>query len=158
MRKFFFLLFMLAGITSFAQTEQTSIETARSFMRSGDFDNAILVLNKALQSDKNNFDLQKDLAMSFYYKRDFAKALDVVETMLDRNDVDVTAYQIGGNVYKALEKVKDADKMYRKALKNFPNSGALYSEYGELLWAQKDFEAIELWEKGIKRSEERRVG
>lgn len=150
MRKFFFLLFMLAGITSFAQTEQTSIETARSFMRSGDFDNAILVLNKALQSDKNNFDLQKDLAMSFYYKRDFAKALDVVETMLDRNDVDVTAYQIGGNVYKALEKVKDADKMYRKALKNFPNSGALYSEYGELLWAQKDFEAIELWEKGIK--------
>lgn len=150
MKKFFFLVLMLAGISSFAQTEQTPIETARSFMRSGDFDNAILVLNKALQSDKNNFDLQKDLAMSFYYKRDFAKALDVVETMLDRNDVDVTAYQIGGNVYKALEEVKDADKMYRKALKNFPNSGALYSEYGELLWAQKDFEAIELWEKGIK--------
>ena len=59
-------------------------------------------------------------------------------------------YQIGGNVYKALEEVKEADKMYKKALKKFPKSGALYSEYGELLWAKKDYEAIEYWEKGIK--------
>ncbi len=40
--------------------------------------------------------------------------------------------------------------MYRRALKKFPKSGALYSEYGELLWAKKDYEAIEFWEKGIK--------
>ncbi|HEX6190803.1 MAG TPA: hypothetical protein VFZ42_00495, partial [Chitinophagaceae bacterium] len=28
--------------------------------------------------------------------------------------------------------------------------GALLSEYGELLWAMKDFSAIELWEEGIR--------
>jgi tetratricopeptide (TPR) repeat protein len=53
-------------------------------------------------------------------------------------------------VYKALEEVKDCEKMYKKALKKFPASGPLYSEYGELLWAAKDFSAINLWEKGIQ--------
>src|SRR6185436_9565914 len=37
-----------------------------------------------------------------------------------------------------------------KGLKKFPKSGPLHSEYGELLWAMKDFSAIEEWEKGIK--------
>ena len=46
------------------QQEQNLQETARSFMRSGDFDNAILVLNRALQSDNKNLDLQKDLVMA----------------------------------------------------------------------------------------------
>jgi hypothetical protein len=40
--------------------------------------------------------------------------------------------------------------MYKKALKKFPKSGPLYSEYGELLFAAKDFSAIQLWEKGIE--------
>lgn len=151
MKKLFFSLAVLAALQITAQpAEQTAQETARSFMRSGDFDNAVLVLNRALQNDKGNLDLQKDLALSFYYKRDYAKALEVVETMLDRNDADIAVYQIGGNVYKALEAVKDAEKMYKKALKKFPKSGALYSEYGELLWAKKESEAIQFWEKGIK--------
>ncbi len=40
--------------------------------------------------------------------------------------------------------------MYKKGLKKFPKSGPLYSEYGELLWAKKDYDAIKLWEKGIE--------
>ena len=40
--------------------------------------------------------------------------------------------------------------MYKKGLKKFPKSGPLYSEYGELLWAAKDYSAINLWEQGIK--------
>lgn len=125
-------------------------ETARAFMRSGDFDNAILVLNRALASDKNNRDLKKDLVLSYYYKRDYAKALEGAESLIDRDDADVVSYQLAGNVYKALEDVKEAGKMYRKALKKFPNSGPLYSEYGELLWAAKDNNAIVQWEKGIE--------
>ncbi len=151
MKKFFLLFSIIccSTITAIAQ-EQSLQETARGFMRSGDFDNAILVLNRALEQDKKNLDLQKDLALAYYYKRDYAKALDVVRPMLERDDADVMTYQIGGNVFKALEEVKDADKMYKKALKKFPRSGALHSEYGELLWAGKNYDAIELWEKGIR--------
>ena len=149
MKKLVFSFLLLAGVSAFAQTQNPQ-ETARTFMRSGDFDNAILILNKALQSDKDNLELQKDLAQAFYYKREFNKALEVVKTMTERDDADVITYQIGGNVYKALEEVKEGEKMYKRALKKFPKSGPLHSEYGELLWAKKDYEAIKLWEKGIQ--------
>ncbi|MBD0331318.1 MAG: tetratricopeptide repeat protein [Chitinophagaceae bacterium] len=152
MKKFLFFLVSLTVYTYVVAQpqDQTPQATARSFMKQGDFDNAILILTRALQDDKNNLELQKDLALSYYYKRDYGKALEAIKPMLERDDADVAAYQIGGNVYKALEEVKDADKMYKKALKKFPNSGALYSEYGELLWEKKDFSAIEQWKKGIQ--------
>jgi len=134
----------------FANAQETPLETARTFMRGGDFENAILVLNRAVQSDAKNLDLQKELALAYYFKRDYAKALERVKELLDHDDVDVVSFQIAGNVYKALEEVKEADKMYKKALKKFPKSGALYSEYGELLWAKQDYDAIEQWEKGIQ--------
>lgn len=151
MKSFFSVLIFLSTLTTaaFAQ-EQNPQETARSFMRTGDFDNAILVLNRALQADKNNLELQKDLVLSYYFKRDYAKALDAVKPLLDRDDADVQTYQIGGNVYKALEEAKEADKLYKKGLKKFPKSGPLYSEYGEFLWATKNYDAIDQWEKGIE--------
>ena len=119
-------------------------------MRSGDFDNAIVVLNRALQMDKNNLELQKDLVMTYYLKRDYVKAVEGVKELIDRDDVDVVTFQIAGNVYKALEQPKEADKVYKKGLKKFPKSGPLYSEYGELLWSSKDYSAITQWEKGIE--------
>src|SRR5207253_5747670 len=94
--------------------------------------------------------IQKDLATSYYYKRDYEKALDEVKILMDREDADVVAFQIAGNVYKALEEVKEGEKVYKRGLKKFPNSGPLYSEYGELLWEKKDFDAIKYWEKGIQ--------
>lgn len=152
--KQFFLLFSIFffSVTALAQPEdaKTLHATARTFMQSGDFDNAIVVLTRALQQDKDNLEMQKDLVMSYYLKRDYAKALEGVKSLIDRNDADVVTFQIAGNVYKALEEVKECDKLYKKGLKKFPRSGPLYSEYGELLWATKDFSAINQWEKGIE--------
>ncbi len=149
------LLLISLSIISFAVFSQptdtkTLHETAKGFMRTGDFDNAIIVLIRALQQDKDNLEMQKDLVMSYYLKRDYAKALEGVKVLVDRDDADVVIFQIAGNVYKALEEVKECEKVYKKGLKKFPKSGPLYSEYGELLWAMKDFSAIEEWEKGIK--------
>ncbi len=140
------------ALPAYAQPQdiKTLRETAQTFMRSGDYDNAIIILVRALQQDKKNLDLQKDLVMSYYLKRDYKKAMEGVEELIDRDDADVVTFQIAGNVYKALEQVKDGDRMYRKALKKFPRSGVLYSEYGELLWSAKDYSAIDLWEKGIE--------
>ena len=153
MKKYFFLLLASSlAIISFAQPEdpKTLHETAKTFMRSGDFDNAIVVLTRALKLDNKNLEMQKDLVMSYYLKRDYVKALDGVEALIDRDDADVVTFQIAGNVYKALEQVKDCEKVYKKGLKKFPGSGPLYSEYGELLWAAKDYSAIGQWEKGIE--------
>lgn len=153
MKKIFLIPFtLLITLVGFAQPDDPKAlhETARTFMRSGDFDNAIIVLTRALQQDPKNLEMQKDLVMTYYLKRDYTKALEGVKDLVDRDDADVVTYQIAGNVYKALEEVKECEKMYKKALKKFSRSGPLYSEYGELLWAAEDYSAIEQWEKGIE--------
>ena len=153
MKKIFSLFMLSVSVLAvFAQTEdaKTLHETAKTFMRSGDFDNAVIVLTRALQQDKKNLELQKDLVMSYYLKRDYAKALEGVKALVDRDDADVVVYQLAGNVYKALEEAKECEKIYKKGLKKFPKSGPLYSEYGELLWSTKDYSAINQWEKGIQ--------
>lgn len=149
---FLFFIVSLFAIFSFAQQDDPKqlYETAKNFMRTGDFDNAIIVLNRALLQDKDNLEMQKDLVMSYYYKRDYTKAVEGVKTLIDRDDADVVTFQIAGNVYKALEQPKECEKVYKKGLKKFPKSGPLYSEYGELLWATKDYSAITQWEKGIE--------
>ncbi|MFI5134158.1 MAG: tetratricopeptide repeat protein [Chitinophagales bacterium] len=153
MKKYFlFLIAFFITVSAFTQSEDPKAlyETAKNFMRTGDFDNAIVVLTRALQQDKDNLDMQKDMAMCYYLKRDYVKALDGVKALVDRSDADVVVFQIAGNVYKALEQPKECEKVYKKGLKKFPKSGPLYSEYGELLWASKDYSAINQWEKGIE--------
>jgi tetratricopeptide (TPR) repeat protein len=153
MKKYLLIIcsIFLTGITVIGQDDAKTLhENAKAFMRQGDFNNAIVVLTRALQMDKNNLDMLKDLTMSYYYKRDYEKALEEVKLLLGHDDADVVTYQIAGNVYKALEEVKECEKIYKNGLRKFPASGALYSEYGELLWARKDFSAIDQWEKGIK--------
>ena len=83
MKKYFLSLLLSAQSSHhFAQEDvKTLHENAKTFMRSGDFDNAIIVLVRALQQDKKSLDLQKDLVMCYYLKRDYAKALDGVEVI-----------------------------------------------------------------------------
>ncbi|HEY0040150.1 MAG TPA: tetratricopeptide repeat protein [Flavisolibacter sp.] len=119
-------------------------------MKTGDHDNAILVLNKALQTEPDNEQLLQDIVLAYYYKKDFAQAREYAKKLMGKDDVDVASYQIAGTVFRALEEVKEADKLYKKALKKYPNSGALYSEYGELLWSKNNENAIAEWERGIQ--------
>lgn len=146
------LSFFLPVLLGMAQGDdpKTLHATAKTFMRSGDFDNAILVLKRALAMDEKNLEMQKDLVISYYVKRDYVRALEGAKVLVDRPDADEVTFQIAGNVYKAIEEVKECEKMYKKAIKKFPKSGPLYSEYGELLWAAKNYDAINQWEKGIE--------
>ena len=109
MKKYLSLFLLIA--VSFLATAQpedpkTLHETAKTFMRTGDFDNAIIVLTRALQQDKNNLEMQKDLVMTYFLKRDYQKAKEGAVELINRDDADVVTFQIAGNVYKALEEVK----------------------------------------------------
>lgn len=145
------LLCLSAG-ASMAQDQDWKAmqEKARTFTRDGDYRNAILVLNRALEKD-NNLELKKDLAFAHYLNRDYVHALEVAKPLQEDPGADVQSFQILGLVYKAVEEAKDAEKMYKAGLKKFPNSGVLYSEYGEMLWSKKSYsDAIKQWEKGIE--------
>jgi Tfp pilus assembly protein PilF len=148
--------FLFAVYTTQAQQEpdvKTVQETAKSYMKQGDYSNAVLVLNRALQNQGNadNLELQKDLTFAYYLNRDYVHGLEIAKKFPERADVDVQSFQLLGMIYKAIEEVKECDKMYKAALKKFPNSGTLYNEYGEMLFTKKDnSDAIKQWEKGIE--------
>jgi len=123
---------------------------AKNFIRQGDYNNAIMVLNRAKEKSPTDLDIQKDLALTYYLQKDYAKAQEITKTLVERPDADVPSFQIAGNIFKALAETKECEKLYKKGLDKFPSSGALYSEYGELLFSKKDYTAILQWEKGIK--------
>ncbi len=136
----------------FAQTEDPEKlhENAKAFMRQGDYANASLVLTRALELAPNNIEIAKDLAYDYYLQKQNEKALGVLSPFLAKDNADDQAYQIAGTVYRAMDKDKEAEKLYRKAIKQYPNSGPLYNEYGELLWSEQDYSCITEWEKGIQ--------
>ncbi len=146
----FSLLFFFSCLQTTAQDATQLHETARTFMRQGDYANAILVLNRAIKLDAKNIEIAKDLGLNYYFSKDYAKALDVYKPIVEREDADDQCFQIAGDIYLALENPKECEKVYKKGLKKFSASGALYNAYGELLWAKQDYSAIKQWEKGIE--------
>lgn len=151
MKRFIFSFFILCnGFFATAQDAAELHETARSFMRQGDYTNAILVLNRATKLDPKNIEILKDLGLNYYFSKDFTKALDIYKPLLDRTDADDQCFQVTGDIYLATDNPKECEKVYKRGIKQFPQSGALYNELGELLWAQKDYTAIKQWEKGIE--------
>jgi tetratricopeptide (TPR) repeat protein len=153
MKKHFFTLLLFIATTGFSQetpTAQSLHETAQGFLKQGDYENAILVLNRALQLQPNDLQISKDLLFTYYLKRDFAKALEVGKPLADRQDADVQSFQMVGLVYKAIAEDKEAEKLYKKGLKKFPGEGVLYSEYADLIAEKEPANALKLWEKGIE--------
>ena len=148
------LLLLVHVTTAFTQPVdvQQVLETARSFQRQSDLDNAILVLTKAAQNAPNNMDIIKELAFTYYMSSQNDKALSEIKKLIDRDDADEKVFQIAGNIYRSKQDLKEADKLFKKGLKKFPASGALYSEYGEVLYEKEPGSAssIKMWEKGIE--------
>ncbi len=153
--KKYFVAIALSGISICAFSQQQEAEklqeNARSFMRQGDYANASLILTRALQQYPDNIEIAKDLAYDYFLQKENQKALDVIKPLLENENADDQTYQIAGSVYRALGQDKEAEKLYKKAIKTYPHSGTLYNDYGEMLWAKQDVNAIKLWEKGIEQ-------
>ncbi|MFT3950089.1 MAG: hypothetical protein QM763_24200 [Agriterribacter sp.] len=144
------LLSILTMIGVAQQNADTLQQTGRNYMRKGDWGNAIMVFNRALQLKPGDIDILNDIAYTYFLQRDFTRSIETIKPILDKEEADVRSFQIAGTDYRAIEELKEGTKVYEKGLKKFPYSGVLYSEYGELLWQKKDYNAITQWETGIK--------
>lgn len=145
-------LFACSVIITNAQANTDTLRArAQAFLIRGDYDNALLVLNHAAEMDAGNTDILKDEAYIYYLQRNFAKAIEIGKDITGRAGADVQSYQVLGLAYKATADYPTCEKLYKKAIKQYPNSGTLYSEYGDLLAQQsRADDAIRFWEKGIQ--------
>lgn len=144
------ILLTFSIAVSYCQDAAQLHETGRSFMIQGDYANAIIILNKALSLQPSNIDIAKDLSLNYYFSNNTKKAMETIKPLLDREDADDKCYQIAGDILLANDDPKECEKLYKKGIKKFPTSGSLYNELGKLMWAQKNYEAIKMWEKGIE--------
>lgn len=154
MKKIFFatlvLLCSYTMVNAQQQDPEKLHETARTFMKQNDLDNAALVLDRANQLKPDDIEIAKDLAYVSLLKRDYSKSIDIAKSLVEKPNADVQSFQILGMAYKATAQNDECVKLYKKGLTKFPNRGILYSEYGELEFEKNPSTAIKLWEKGIE--------
>lgn len=152
MKQILTILFLAITVSAIAQENANTMrENGRKLMISGDMAGAITHLKKASDISSDDIEVKKDLALAYYYNKEYKKALDVILPVAQGDDADVAACQLAGTIYIAMQDVKSAEKIYVQALKDFPRSGPIYSEYGELLeLIKKPKEAIAVWEKGME--------
>ena len=147
-----FIALLFPAFATFAQDANELYNTATGFIRSGDYSNAILVLNQALTMEPDNTEFKKQLGFAYFLQGDMSKAKNTIEPLLNKKDADAQLFQIAGNIYQARQEWKTAQKLYEKALKKFPESGELYSDNGQLLMFLKIYEGgMGSWLKGIEK-------
>ena len=112
------LLYSLLSLTAFSQQNADTLQqTGRDYMRKGDWGNAIMVFNRALQQKPNDISLLNDIAYTYFLQRDFAKALETIKPVVESDNADVQSFQIAGTVYRAIEELKEGAKVYNKGIK-----------------------------------------
>ena len=137
---------------AWAQDANELFSTANNFIRSGDYANAILVLNQALQLEPDNTQFRKQLGFAYYLRGEMPKAQKIIDPLLDKKDTDAQLYQIAGNIYQSRQDWKGAQRLYDKGIRKFPESGELYNDNGQLLITLKMFDgALNNWLKGIEK-------
>ena len=140
---FFMLLYSSVALVAQEGGNGKSLhETGKTFLRKGDYENAILVLKRAADQDPKNMSIQEDLAYTYFLKKDFANAIEASKKLVDHSKVDASNYQMLGMCYKGIAEYKECEKLYKKGLKKFPKSGVLYNEYGELYAMQGSWRKV----------------
>jgi len=151
-----FLAIWVLPFSMLAQTADELRESARAYQKQGDYNNAILVLNKASNLEPQNIEIKKELAIAFYLGRQYPKAIDVIKPVVEGPSADEQSFQIAALLYKAADNFKEAEKQFKAGLKKFPTSGTLYYEYGNLVDSKDPGmgKGISFWERGIEADPE----
>lgn len=130
---------------------QNAAAKAKLFMQKGDYQNAAVVLSLALQNDPNNLSYSKDLSLCYLYLENYNAAISVIKPKIDSDDTDEQCFMIYADIHRHMGEPKECEKIFKKGIRRFPNSGPLYNELGELYKGRKNEEAIEAWEIGIEK-------
>lgn len=161
MKSFSRLLFIIA-ITLFSYSaysqdanKQLALSKANEAVKLMDeqkkFDEAIKLLEEAQLLDSDNIDYPYEIAYAYTAKKEYKKASDILEQLLNHKNVRDQVYQMLGNAYDYQGLPDKAMEIYKKGIELFPKSGVLYLEMGNMSVAKKEYnKALASYEKGIE--------
>jgi tetratricopeptide (TPR) repeat protein len=151
------LLLLFTTQISYGQTnKEKALAKANEGVRledeEGKIDEAIKLFEEAQQLDPENIDYPYEIAYACIRKKEYKKASDILEKLLNHKDVNPLIYQALGNAYDYQENTDKANETYVKGIKLFPNSGPLYLESGNMKMLKDDYSgALTYYEKGIEK-------
>lgn len=145
-------LFVCSCPAAFSQSNATELYgRAQTFIRSGDYANAIIILKRTLELQPHSALYRQALAYAYSLNRNYKDAEKLIKTVLRSNAANTQTYQIAGNIYRAENDLKAAEKNFKRGLKQFPESGVLCSELGQVYYDQREYtNALQSWVHGIK--------
>lgn len=165
MHHFFLVLVFL--LTSFALPAQRAdkkraqefAEEAREAFQEADFDRAIEYFEKAILNDRRNVEYHIELARSYFGDREYKQAMRIAQPLSrsrkGRGPEQIEAIRIYASCLDLMDKQRQAIKALETGLKNYPEAGELYLEYGLVLLGNEDEEgALGEFEKGILKAPE----
>ena len=132
------LLVTFSFSVAFAQENPASkeINEAIKEMDAGNFSQSRVILECVLQKYSTNYDAWYEYAYSYYMQKDYAKALEIMQTQTDHAQATDQLWQMIGNSLDIIGKPEEAIAAYAKGLERFPNSGRLYVESGNIYLIQ----------------------
>lgn len=147
----FILLFVQQIIAQSNEEALRYVQAGMKLIDEGKYDEAIVEINKGVKLEPKNSFYKYELALAYFYKKDYDEVIDILEKAKKYDDVNDQVYSVLGNAYDVAGNREEAIKTYKAGLKKFPNSGKIYLELGVVAMSEKEYEkALEYFEKGIE--------
>ncbi len=108
--------------------------------KKGNLDQAIVLLQKAIELNEDSPYLQRELATVYLQNRENEKAIEVLEGMLQKNPNDLKSLIIYGGIKQVRKETNDAITIYEKILAIDPKQQRIYSLLGGLYMETGDLE------------------
>lgn len=141
--------FPLAAQTKQEQAWELAREAIR-LMDKGEVDRSIDLLKQAQKMDPKNNDIPYEIAYAHYLKKEYRTSIKLLEGLSKKADASDQVFQMLGNSYSMNGEREKAIATYEKGLLQFPSSGILHLERGNMeLFVERYDAALGYYEKGI---------
>jgi hypothetical protein len=150
----FILILMAMSGKLFCQTgdAKTFLDQGVKLYDQGDYKGAVEQYKKALEIDPKSPVVNYEIASTYYALNDFKTAIQYSDVVIDLNiSYADQAYILKGSALDGMEKPKEAIKVYKKGIKEFPENNLLRYNLGFTYFNNKEYkEAEESLSEAIK--------
>lgn len=112
-------------------------------LRQGDINEAIWLLDQAIDKDNDSIYLKLEMANLLLIKKEITRSLELVNEVLEKEPFHNRALRIAGQIYQKLNQIDKAFEAYEKVLKNQPEDQGIYLLLGRLYWNKNQFSDAE---------------
>lgn len=135
------VLFLLC--TSFiAQAQDTTSQRNKIYywLDNQLYDQAALYLEDILK-DSSDVEIVNDLARSYYFMKDYNRAIKLLDNTLKKKPYDITANRFMANIYELQQSFVNAVPYLRRLTDTLQNSPLLYRELGNIYLAENNIDS-----------------